>query len=77
MTLTKPKSVEMANLAYGLRQQISPKIDGFAVKVGVYFKTVNWWEQGHIVPSPMALRLIEYLLRSLGEPGKALEELDV
>lgn len=84
MTLTKPKLIEMANLVHDLRQQLYLFLEKFVAKLGISFKTVNRWQWEYIVPSPMAMKLIEDLLRSLGEPGKALlkqyfpgEELDV
>lgn len=37
----------------------------FAATVGVTFSTVNRWENGRAMPSPMAMKLIENILRSL------------
>ncbi|MEH2256291.1 helix-turn-helix domain-containing protein [Nostoc sp.] len=55
-----------------LHQQLNLSQKQFAAKVGVYFKTVNHWKNEHTVPSPIALKLIEEMLRQMGEPGKRL-----
>ena len=62
----------ISELVRHLRQHLNLSQEKFAAKLGVSFKTVNRWEKGHTVPSPMALQLIEDLLKSLGEPGKAM-----
>ena len=70
MSLTQP--LPISDLVRCLRQHLNLSQEKFAAKLGVSFKTVNRWERGHTVPSPMALKLIEALLQSMGEPGKAL-----
>ncbi len=70
MNLTKP--LEIADLVRDLRRQLNLSQEKFACQLGVSFKTVNRWENGHTVPSPMALKLIENQLQKMGEPGKVL-----
>lgn len=70
MSLTKP--LPIPDLVRHLRQHLNLSQEKLAAKLGVSFKTVNRWEKGHSLPSPMALKLIEELLKSIGEPGKAL-----
>ncbi|MBD0269600.1 MAG: helix-turn-helix transcriptional regulator [Cyanobacteria bacterium Co-bin8] len=70
--MSTTKSLQTAHLVRGLRQHLNLSQEKFAAKLGVSFKTVNRWEKGHTEPSPMALKLIEDLLETLGEPGQAL-----
>ncbi|MDZ8240622.1 MAG: transcriptional regulator [Nostoc sp. ChiQUE01a] len=44
----------------------------FGAKLGVSFNTVNRLERWSTTSSPRAVKLIEDLSRSLGEPGKGL-----
>ncbi|MBD2676581.1 MULTISPECIES: DNA-binding transcriptional regulator [Nostoc] len=66
------KQLEILDLIRQLRQQLNLSQKQFAVRLGVSFKTVNRWENGHTVPSPLALKLIEQMIRQMGEPGKRL-----
>ncbi len=72
VAMSLSKTLPISDLVRHLRQHLNLSQEKFAAKLGVSFKTVNRWERGHSVPSPMALKLIEDLLESLGEPGKAL-----
>ncbi|MEH1891393.1 MAG: helix-turn-helix domain-containing protein [Nostoc sp.] len=54
------------------RQQLNLSQKQFATKLGVSFKTVNRWQNGHAVPSQIALKLIQEMLPKMGEPGKRL-----
>jgi putative transcriptional regulator len=74
MPLTQ--SLPISDLIRHLRQHLKLSQEKFAAKLGVSFKTVNRWEKGHSLPSPMALKLIEDLLQSIGEPGRALLKQD-
>ncbi|MEH1836815.1 MAG: helix-turn-helix domain-containing protein [Nostoc sp.] len=53
------KRLEILDLIPELRQQLNLSQKQFAVRLGVSFKTVNRWENGHTVPSRIAIRLIE------------------
>jgi DNA-binding transcriptional regulator YiaG len=44
----------------------------FAAELGVVYPTINRWENGHITPSPMAMKLIEQKLNEMDEHGRAL-----
>ncbi|MFM7424839.1 MAG: multiprotein-bridging factor 1 family protein [Elainella sp.] len=48
-----------------LRQMLSLTQEKFAAQLGVTFPTINRWENGHAVPSPLALRQISQLLNQL------------
>jgi DNA-binding transcriptional regulator YiaG len=39
----------------------------FAAELGVVYPTVNRWENGHITPSPIAIKLIEQKLNQMDE----------
>ncbi|MEH2464072.1 helix-turn-helix domain-containing protein [Nostoc sp.] len=66
------KGLGSLDLIRELRQQLNLFQKQFAAKLGVSFKTVNRWQNGHTVPSNIALKLIEEMLRKMGEPGKRL-----
>lgn len=62
----------IAELIRELRERLGLSQEKFANQLGVSFKTVNRWENGHAKPLPMAQKLIEQKLRSLGERGADL-----
>lgn len=68
------KSLKTSDLIRELRQQLNLSQEKFAAKLGVSFKTVNRWENGHSMPSPMALRLIAELRREVGQSDLALPQ---
>ncbi|MBD2519173.1 helix-turn-helix transcriptional regulator [Nostoc sp. FACHB-973] len=70
MSVTKPLGT--LDLIRELRHQLNVSQKQFAARLGVSFKTVNRWENGHTLPSPLALKLIEEMIRQMGEPGKRL-----
>ena len=43
-----------------------------AARLGVTYPTINRWENGRAKPSPLAMKQIENLLRSLGNEGQRL-----
>lgn len=45
--------------ALGIRS--NDRQEEFAAQLGVSHKSVNHWENGHAIPSPMALKLIQDL----------------
>lgn len=55
-----------------LRERTGLTQEKFAAKLGVTFPTINRWENGRAKPSPLALKQIEDLLRSMGDRGKDL-----
>ena len=65
---------DTSSLIHALRQQLGLTQEKFAAKLGVTCLTVNRWENGRAKPSPMALRLIESMLREMGDRGKNLLE---
>ncbi|MEH2109031.1 helix-turn-helix domain-containing protein [Nostoc sp.] len=64
------KRLEILDLIRELRQQLNLSQKQFAAKVGVSFKTVNRWENGHTAPSRIALKLIEKCYRRWVNPAK-------
>ena len=50
-----------------LRQTLKLTQAKFAVQLGVSFPTINRWENGHAMPSPLALRQLETLLNQLSQ----------
>lgn len=61
---------EISRVVRELRQQLGLTQEKFAAKLGVTYLTVNRWENGRTKPSPMAMKLIEGLLRKQGDRAK-------
>ncbi len=40
-----------------------------AAELGVVYLTINRWENGHVTPSPMAIKLLEQKLNEMDEPS--------
>ncbi len=70
MPTTKPSST--SDLVRELRQHLNLSQERFATFLGVSFKTVNCWENGHSMPSPMALKLMKTQLSMMAVLGKVL-----
>jgi len=63
---------DLSRLVRKLREQMGLTQEKSAAKLGVTYPTINRWENGRAKPSPLALKQIEDLLRSLGERGQDL-----
>jgi DNA-binding transcriptional regulator YiaG len=63
--MTLANRPQVASLIRGLRYQLHLSQEQFAARLGVSFKTVNRWENERVMPSPMALRLIQDLLQQV------------
>jgi len=63
---------DTSRLVRALRERMGLTQEKFAAKLGVTYPTINRWENGRAKPSPLALKQIEDLARSLGERGKDL-----
>ena len=63
---------DIPRLVRALRERTGLTQEKFAAKLGVTYPTINRWENGRAKPSPLALRQIEDLLRSLGDRGQDL-----
>ncbi|MBD2463655.1 helix-turn-helix transcriptional regulator [Oscillatoria sp. FACHB-1407] len=70
--MSSTKSLPISTLVRQLRQDLNLSQEKFAAKLGVSFKTVNRWERGHTLPSPMALKRIEDLSYEMGDSGRVL-----
>lgn len=70
--MLETKRLEIADLIRELRQQFGLSQEKLAASLGVSLRTVNRWENGHTVPSQLALKQIEEMLRKLGEPAQGL-----
>ncbi|MBW4520407.1 MAG: helix-turn-helix domain-containing protein [Scytolyngbya sp. HA4215-MV1] len=57
--------LDIADLIRELRQQLGLSQEKLAAKLGVSFRTVNRWENGHAVPSSLALKQVEGLLHQM------------
>jgi len=62
----------IGQLVRELRQMMNLSQEKFANELGMTFPTINRWENGHAVPSPLALKQIDNLLQQLGDRGEAL-----
>jgi len=63
---------DISRLVRELRQRTGLTQEKFAARLGVTYPTINRWENGRAKPSPLALKQIEDLLRSLGDRGQDL-----
>ena len=61
----RPRPVDVK----ALRAKVSMTQEQFAARLGVTFATINRWENGHVKPSPLALRQIGNLAREVALPG--------
>ncbi|WP_315788061.1 helix-turn-helix transcriptional regulator [Fischerella sp. JS2] len=56
---------EVSHLIRKLRQLTGLSQEQFAQTLGVAFSTINRWENGHMQPSPLALKQIKAMLNDL------------
>ena len=70
------KTAEVAKLVRQLRHQLNLSQVEFAGLLGVAFRTVNRWENGRAIPSPLAIEKLEELFRKTvgSSDGKVLLE---
>lgn len=69
------KQPEVGKLIRELRQLAQLTQEQFAVVLGVTYSTLNRWENGHMQPSPLALRQVGSVMNRLAQsPSKALRE---
>lgn len=65
---------DIPRLVRELRQRTGLSQEKFAARLGVTFPTISRWENGRARPSPLALKQVEELLRSMGKRGEDLLE---
>jgi putative transcriptional regulator len=71
-TLGRP---ELSHLIRKLRHLTGLSQEQFAAKLGVAFSTINRWENGHMQPSPLALKQLKTILNDLNcSPVVELQE---
>lgn len=56
---------EVSHLIRTVRCLTGLSQEQFAKKIGVAFSTINRWENGHMQPSPLALKQIKTILSEL------------
>jgi putative transcriptional regulator len=61
-----------AGLVHELRKRTGLTQERFAARLGVTCPTINRWENGHVKPSPLALKQLEALVRELGLEARDL-----
>jgi len=66
------RHADIPQLVRELRKRTGLTQEKFAAKLGVTFPTINRWENGRSKPSPLALKQIEELLRTMGDRGSDL-----
>lgn len=66
------KQPEVGNLVRELRQLTQLTQEQFAGVLGVTCSTLNRWENGHMQPSPLALRQIHSVLDQLAQSPSGL-----
>ncbi len=68
------KSLEMSQPLIGKLIREYRKLMGLtqkqlAAELGVAYLTINRWENGHVTPSSMAMKLLEQKLNAMAEPS--------
>lgn len=63
---------DIPRLIRNLREKTGLTQEKFATKLGVTLLTINRWENGRAMPSPLAMQKVEELLCSMGERGNDL-----
>jgi len=58
--------IDIQKLIRDLRKRTGLSQEKFAAKLGVTFPTINRWENGRAKPSPLAMKQIEEMARSMG-----------
>lgn len=66
------KEPHWVKLVRELRARLDLTQEKFAAKLGVSFPTINRWENGRSIPSPLALQRIEQILREMKNKGRDL-----
>ena len=66
------KTSEAAQLIRALRKHLGLTQEKMAAKLGVSFPTINRWENGRALPSPLALQKIQQSLIDMGKEGKKI-----
>lgn len=66
------KQSEIPELIRDLRGRLGLTQEKLAARLGVTYPTINRWENGRSRPSPLALRTIEDVVRSMGDDGREL-----
>ncbi|MEA3359583.1 MAG: helix-turn-helix transcriptional regulator [Thermodesulfobacteriota bacterium] len=66
---------DISRLVKDFRELTGLTQEKLAARLGVTFGTVNRWENGHVIPSPLALNRFEALLHELGEQGSDLRKI--
>ena len=61
---------DRARLVRQLRERLGLTQEKFAARLGVSFPTINRWENGRSIPSPLALQRIEQILQEMKDRGK-------
>lgn len=56
---------EVSHLIRELRRLTGLSQEQFAATLGVAFSTINRWENGHMQPSPLALKQVKTMLSEL------------
>jgi len=55
-----------------VRQKTRLTQEQFAAQLGVVFSTLNRWENGRTIPSPLAMQKILQYAQQMGESGQDL-----
>ena len=66
------KTKDWGDLVRTARTRLGLTQEQFAARLGVTFASVNRWENGHVIPSRLALRQIEDLVRGMAADGEDL-----
>lgn len=63
---------DVSRMVRELRRRLGLTQEKMAARLGVTFPTINRWENGRAMPSPLAQEKIEATLRRMGKDGADL-----
>lgn len=63
------RSSDIAALIREMRGRLGITQEELALQLGVTLPSINRWENGRVVPSKLAIRQIEQLLRNMADDG--------
>ncbi len=66
------ESLSTAVFVKEIRKRLGLTQVQFAQELGVSFQSVNCWERGKTKPLPIVLKLLEVMVKEMGESGQDL-----
>lgn len=65
--MTKQEDIRLSEMVKDLRSHLGLTQEQFAAKIGVTWSTVNRWENGRGMPSPLAVQHLREIAQECGK----------